>query len=123
MMSKLLKCVVQIGFFMLISIAMNKLVALLHIPIPGSIIGIVVVFIGLQTKLIKLEWIDAGASWLLAEMLLFFIPPAVSLIQYKELMMSSGLRIVLVMLVSSIAVMVGAGFLAQWMVKDKRRNG
>ncbi|SFL95267.1 holin-like protein [Paenibacillus sp. 1_12] len=122
-MSKLLKCVVQIGFFMLISIAMNKLVALLHIPIPGSIIGIVVVFIGLQTKLIKLEWIDAGASWLLAEMLLFFIPPAVSLIQYKELMMSSGLRIVLVMLVSSIAVMVGAGFLAQWMVKDKRRNG
>ncbi|MCU6797067.1 CidA/LrgA family holin-like protein [Paenibacillus sp. WQ 127069] len=121
-MNKLLKSVLQIGFFMLVSIAMNQLVVLMHWPIPGSILGIVVVFIGLQTKLIKLEWIDAGASWLLAEMLLFFIPPAVSLIQYEDLIMSSGLRILLVMLVSSIAVMAGAGFLAQWMVKDKRRN-
>lgn len=121
-MNKLLKSVLQIGFFMLVSIAMNQLVVLMHWPIPGSILGIVVVFIGLQTKLIKLEWIDAGASWLLAEMLLFFIPPAVSLIQYGDLIMSSGLRILLVMLVSSIAVMAGAGFLAQWMVKDKRRN-
>ncbi|MEK3719417.1 CidA/LrgA family protein [Paenibacillus sp. FSL H8-0034] len=121
-MNKLLKSVLQIGFFMLVSLAMNQLVVLMHWPIPGSILGIVVVFIGLQTKLIKLEWIDAGASWLLAEMLLFFIPPAVSLIQYKDLIMSSGLRILLVMLVSSITVMAGAGFLAQWMVKDKRRN-
>jgi holin-like protein len=121
-MNKLLKSVLQIGFFMLVSIAMNQLVVLMHWPIPGSILGIVVIFIGLQTKLIKLEWIDAGASWLLAEMLLFFIPPAVSLIQYEDLIMSSGLRILLVMLVSSIAVMAGAGFLAQWMVKDKRRN-
>ncbi|WP_240415591.1 CidA/LrgA family holin-like protein [Paenibacillus periandrae] len=121
-MNKLLKSVLQIGFFVLVSLAMNQLVVLMHWPIPGSILGIVVIFIGLQTKLIKLEWIDAGASWLLAEMLLFFIPPAVSLIQYEDLIMSSGLRILLVMLVSSIAVMAGAGFLAQWMVKDKRRN-
>jgi holin-like protein len=121
-MMKFLKSIGQIMFFIVISLVMNELVDVLHWKIPGSILGILLVFILLQTKLIKLEWIDLGASWLLAEMLLFFIPPAVSMIQYEDLLLSSGLRILLVMLCSTIVVMIGAGLLAQKIAKQRERK-
>lgn len=66
---------------------MNGMTSLLHLKIPGSILGIALVFLLLQIKVLKLEWIDLGAKWLLSEMLLFFIPPAAGMIQYQTLLL------------------------------------
>lgn len=105
--------VLQVGFFIGFSMAMNQLVKLLHLSIPGSILGIGLLFLLLQTKVIKLEWIDLGAKWLLAEMLLFFIPAAVGMVQYRELIHSSGLQLFLAVTGSILAVMVAAGLTAE----------
>lgn len=44
-------------------------------PVPGSIVGIGMLFALLKCKIIRLEWIELGSQWLLAEMLLFFLFP------------------------------------------------
>ncbi|MDA3086516.1 CidA/LrgA family protein, partial [Campylobacter sp. CS_ED1] len=50
--------------------------------------------------------IEYGADLILAELLLFFIPPVVGIIQYQELLIASGLRILLVILISTALVMI-----------------
>ena len=39
------------------------------------------------------RWVKAGADWLLADMLLFFIPAAVAAVQYGGLFMEDGWRL------------------------------
>lgn len=116
---RLLVGILQVAALFLISMAMNKLAELLHLKIPGSILGIVLVFILLQTKVIKLEWIERGANWLLAELLLFFIPSAVGVMQYFPMLENDGLQILLVVILSTVIVMLSSGGVASGITKRK----
>ncbi|MBU7315754.1 MULTISPECIES: CidA/LrgA family holin-like protein [Paenibacillus] len=121
-MTAFVKTLGQVLFFVLVSWLLNGLAALLHLPVPGSILGIILVFVLLQLKIIRIEWIDLGAKWLLAEMLLFFIPAAAGMIQYQSLLRDNGLPIMLVLVSSLIVVMLSAGLVAQAIVKRKERT-
>ncbi|OXM86468.1 CidA/LrgA family holin-like protein [Paenibacillus rigui] len=121
-MRTFVKSTLQVLIFIIISYVMNRIADTLHVSIPGSILGLGLVFVLLQTKVIKLEWLDLGAKWLLAEMLLFFIPPAAGMIQYKALLLNSGFRIVLVVVISTVLVMVCAGLVAEWIAKPKENK-
>jgi holin-like protein len=114
-----IKSIGQIACFVGFSWCMNRLAEMLRLHIPGSIIGIVILFVLLQTRIVKLEWVDAGAKWLLAEMLLFFIPPAVGIVQYKDLVWNSGVSILIVVAGSLLVVMTCTGLLAERLAKQK----
>ncbi|WP_134683797.1 CidA/LrgA family protein [Brevibacillus migulae] len=118
----LIKSLIQIGFLLVFSCLMNQLASWLPIHIPGSILGIIVLFFLLQTKIIRLEWVDLGAKWLLAELLLLFVPSAVGIMQYKEILQHDGLRLILVVVISTVVTMACTGVLAQRMGKRKERK-
>ncbi|WP_079911216.1 CidA/LrgA family protein [Paenibacillus sp. 32352] len=120
-MKTMLQIIVQVLLLIVISFIMNKLVAWLHIPVPGSILGMIIVFLLLQTKVLRREWLEAGASWLIAELLLFFISPAVGIVAYPQLLVSDGFQIVLVVALGTIVVMVSSGLVAQHIAKRKER--
>lgn len=46
-----------------------------------------------------------GARWLLAEMLLFFVPAVVAVVNYTQLLMVDGWRIMLVIALSTLMVL------------------
>ncbi|WP_230202442.1 CidA/LrgA family holin-like protein [Paenibacillus ihumii] len=110
---------VQVVLLFFISIAMNWLAELLHLPIPGSILGIIVIFALLKMNMIKLTWIEQGANLLLAELLLFFIPSAVGIMKYIPLLESDGLRILVVVISSTFIVMLSSGLIASRITKRK----
>lgn len=113
--------ILQVAILFLASMALNKVAELLHLPIPGSILGIAVLFTLLKTGVVKLKWIEQGANWLLAELLLFFIPSAVGVMQYIPLLESEGVRILIVVILSTVIVMVCSGFIASRI--EKRKEG
>ncbi|MGV2805414.1 CidA/LrgA family holin-like protein, partial [Clostridium perfringens] len=100
----------------------DQLAAWLNIGIPGSILGIVVLFILLETKVLRLEWIELGANWLLAELLLFFIPAAVGIMKYFPMLEAEGLQILAVVLFSTVIVMVSSGLTAGFISSRKERK-
>ena len=57
---------------------------------------------------LKLTHIEQGADLLLAELLLFFIPPVVGVIQYQDLLIASGWKILLLILISTALVMMAS---------------
>lgn len=121
-MVTIMKGMGQIILLCVFSLIMNKFVEVLHWKIPGSILGIIVIFILLQTKIIRLEWIELGAKWLLAELLLFFIPSAVGIIKYQHILVDNGVRVVFVITLSTIIVMACTGLLANKIAERKEQK-
>lgn len=88
-----------------------------HWKIPGSIIGLVLLFICLKTHIIQLKWVDAGAGFLTGELLLFFVPAAVGVIQYDEVFGIIGIKLICVIILSTIIVMATTGFVSERFAK------
>jgi len=122
LMKHAVKGTFQVAVLMLFSYAMNQLAGLLHLPVPGSILGIIVLFLLLESGVVKLEWIEVGANWLLAELLLFFIPAAVGVMKYFAMLESDGVRILLVVIFSTVVVMASSGLTAARIAKHKERK-
>lgn len=116
------KIVLQVAILIVFTLAMNALAQWLHLPIPGTILGIIVLFLLLKFNIVKLDWIEAGASWLLAELLLFFIPAAVGIMEYIPMLRSDGLRILFVVLASTVIVMVSSGLIATGISRRKEQE-
>lgn len=56
-------------------------------------------------RVIPLNWVRAGARWLLAEMLLFFVPAVVAVVNYAQLLLMDGWRIFAVIAISTLMVL------------------
>lgn len=121
-MKKIVIGLIQIWILCIFTYTMEVISTILHLKIPGSILGLVVLFILLQTNIVKLKWIEIGGNWLVAELLLFFIPSAVGIVQYKHLLMDNGVKIITVIFISSSLVMICSGLLAERMAKRKEKK-
>ncbi len=63
--------------------------SLLPFSFPGSILGMLILFILLNFQLVRMHWIEPSASLLLRHMALLFIPVAVGLLAYLDTVMAS----------------------------------
>ena len=77
---------------------------LLNLPVASGVLGFFLLLFLLEMKWLKLAHVERGADLLLAELLLFFIPPVVGVIQYQDLLITSGWKILLVILISTAVV-------------------
>ncbi|MBD2864594.1 CidA/LrgA family protein [Paenibacillus oceani] len=112
-MRKMAGIALQILFFVGIAQIADVLASILPIPVPGSIVGIVLLFVLLKLKIVRLGWIEQGSNWLIAQMLLFFIPATVGIMNYKSMFMTSGLRIIGTIAISTAAVMICSGYIGE----------
>ena len=66
----------------------NLISQYVSVGIPGSIWGLLILFIGLTTRIIHLEWIYLGSSLLIRYMAVLFVPVSVGIIKYYDLLVS-----------------------------------
>jgi len=83
----------------------QHLVTWLHLPLPANIVGMLLLLAMIMLHILPIGWVKAGANWLLAEMLLFFIPAVVAVVNYSELLRIEGWRILLVIILSTLMVL------------------
>ena len=60
------------------------LVSWLHLPLPANLVGMILMLALIVCRILPLQWVRAGARWLLAEMLLFFVPAVVAVVNYAQ---------------------------------------
>ena len=72
---------------------------------PANLVGIVLMLALFASGVVRPDWIRRGADWLLAEMLLFFVPAVVAVVNYTQLLMVDGWRIMLVIALSTLMVL------------------
>ena len=87
------------------------------LPIPASIYGIVLLFLALETKILKVRDIKETSSFLIAIMPLMFLPPAVGVIESWNILRESWFPYVVVTLISTIVVMGVSGRVTQGIIR------
>ncbi len=76
------------------------------ITVPGSILGFIILFFLLQSKLLKVELLEEMADFFLGHMTLLLIPIAISFISYFKVIGDSIVPILLTGVVVTIVSMV-----------------
>ena len=65
-------------------------VTVLDLPVPGNVLGIMVLFLLLSAGVVKERWISEAASFLLRHLVFFFIPGAVGLMNWGAVFYDYG---------------------------------
>ncbi|EOR07647.1 CidA/LrgA family protein [Acinetobacter genomosp. 15BJ] len=99
----LIKQILILAGFWLAGYVLNQK---LGIPISAGILGMFLLLFSLFFKVIKMDQVAIGATFVLGELLLFFVPVVVAVVQYKSLFMTEGWQIVLSIAVGTILVML-----------------
>ena len=87
---------VQVILYAGLFVFAEYLVNWLNLPLPANLVGMVLMLALIVCHIVPLKWVRAGSRWLLAEMLLFFVPAVVAVVNYAQLLMVDGWRIFLV---------------------------
>lgn len=93
------------------------------LPIPASIYGIVLLFIALELKWVKVSDVREVSSFLIAVMPIMFIPAAAGLMESWGAVKSSVWEYALITIVSTFVVMGVSGAVTQFVIwREKKKN-
>lgn len=105
--------VLQIVFLWLIFLVASYIVAQTGIPLPGGVLGMIIMFILLATGIIPERMVKVGADLLLSHLTLLFIPIAVGLMPLGSLFMSHWWSMLITVFVSVALGIAITGWVAQ----------
>ena len=95
------------------------------LPIPASIYGMVIMFICLQTKILKLEDVKSVGKFLIEIMPVMFIPAGVGLVTSWSQLQSFLVPLLVITVVSTFVVMIVTGKVTDFLIsrKGEKKNG
>lgn len=93
-----------------------------HLPLPGTILGMIILFILLWTKVFKVESIEKVCNFLVLNMIIFFLPPAVELLEYMTLLEKGFFKIIILLIVTTVITMVVTGKTVEFCIKRMEKK-
>ncbi len=117
-----MKILRQFGLIIAITFAGEVLKALLPLPIPASIYGMVIMLIGLISGLLKLEDVQDVGDFLIEIMPILFVPAAVELIDSWGTMKTLLLPSVVILIVITVLVIAVTGRVTQFLIRRKKEK-
>ncbi|MDU5983548.1 MAG: CidA/LrgA family protein [Staphylococcus epidermidis] len=119
-----IKLILQLALIMLITFIGTEVQKLLHIPLAGSIVGLMLFFLLLQFKIIPESWINVGADFLLKTMVFFFIPSVVGIMDVASNITMNYILFFIVIIIGTCLVALSSGYIAEKMLeKSNTRKG
>ena len=99
------------------------LIYLTHISLPSSIIGMLLLTLLLQLKVVRLEWVKGLCDFLVANIGFFFVPPGVAVMLYFDLIRAELVPILAASAISTVLVLAVTGWVHQIYGKAAGRKG
>jgi len=112
----------QFTIILLISLTGEILNYVIPLPIPASIYGMVILFLTLITGILKVESVKEISSFFIEIMPVMFIPATVGLMESFGLLLPSLPAYAVITVVSTFAVMIVSGCVAQAVIRRTKEN-
>ena len=120
---KLIKQLFWIFLFSFLGEIVSTLIAS-FIAIPGSVIGMVLLFIALHFKWLRVDQVDEIGTWLTDNMGIFFVPAGVGLMANFGILANTWWQLVIIMVVTTILMMGFVGSIVQFIkLKSDEKGG
>ncbi|WON78125.1 CidA/LrgA family protein [Serratia sp. UGAL515B_01] len=97
----------------------NTVAALLPIAIPGSIIGMIVLFALLSSQLLPAKWVKPGCQLFIRYMVLLFVPIGVGVMKYYDQIVDDLAPLVVSCLISTLMVFVVVGYSSHYFHRER----
>ena len=117
-----MKWLKQTAIILIITFLGEVLHALLPLPIPAGIYGIVIFFIALETKVIKLKQVMDAGVFFIDIMPVMFIPAAVGLMKSVDILKPTWVSFLIIVVLTTAVVMGVSGLATQWMLRREQRK-
>ncbi|WP_078391987.1 CidA/LrgA family protein [Shouchella patagoniensis] len=118
-MTRFLRILTQVAGLYLFHLLGTGLTFWLNIPISGSLIGMILLFMLLWLKILPEAWLQEGANVLLAFLPVFFVPITAGIMNEPSLFTLQGLLLILVTFTSTCVLIVVSGHIGQYLAKQK----
>lgn len=118
----IMKYLKQFLIILVISLIGELLNKLLPLPVPASIYGMVILFIGLLSGVIKLSSVKEAGSFLIEIMPVMFIPAGVGLMSSWLNLKSIIIPVCIITVAAIFTVMIVSGHVTQFIVKRTKKN-
>lgn len=112
----------QAFVFALIMLLANFIVGVLPFPMPASVMGLILLFIALCLKIVKLEQVEALGTSLTGLISFLFVPSGISVINSLGIMSQYGLQIVLIIIIATTILLAITGWTATALLNLKKKQ-
>ncbi|CAM3219974.1 antiholin-like murein hydrolase modulator LrgA [Vagococcus fessus] len=107
----------QAFIFAAIMLVSNFIVQFLPFPMPTSVMGLVLLFICLCLKIVKLEQVEGLGNSLTSLISFLFVPSGISVINSLGLMKEYGFQIVSIIVIATVILLAVTGWSASFLLK------
>jgi len=114
---KYVKEIVWIIAFTFIGETLN---ALLPLPVPAGVYGLILLLISLMTGIVKIEDVENTGNFLLDTMTMMFIPAAVGIMSVMDIFLPVLVPYLVMIIVSTVIVMVSTGLVASFILNHSK---
>ena len=114
--------VLQIGLLLLFWLAGEAVVRGTGLPLPGGVVGMGLMLALLAAQRLRPGSVRRGAQALLGEMLLFFVPAVLALVNHRELLGLVGLKLLAVIVFGTVAVMATTALTVELCLRSTGRD-
>ena len=118
-MPKYLRMFAQAAFFTAIYGACTIVVHFTALPVPANVLGIVTLFLLLCTGIVKEQYVEETAVFILNHLVFLFIPIAVGLMQWGAVFYAYGVVLLGIIVISALLPLILTGWLATRLFKEE----
>ena len=118
-----MKYLKQLTIILIVSLVSEALGYFIPLPVPASVYGLVIMFVLLWTKAVKLDQVEDVADFFLQVMPFFFVAPTVGLITSFDAIRGNVLWLVLMCFISTVVTIAVTGLVAQVIIRLKKKGG
>jgi holin-like protein len=102
-----------LGILLALGALGDWLVRLTGATVPGSVVGMLLLTVLLETRLLPVAWVRPAADFLVRHLALLYVPAGVALLAYWSAVRGELLAVALAALASLVAVLVVVGLIVQ----------
>ena len=99
---------------------LNRVIPL---PIPAAVYGLVLLFLALQLRIVKLEHIKTAGDWMIGIMGILFVAPTVNIMDCWDKIAPHLLPIVVIVVASTVVVFAVAGLVTRLFTRKEDDHG
>ena len=114
-----MKYIPQFLYILSFSFIGEVLQAVVPLPIPAAIYGLVLLLIALATGLLKTSQVSDAANWLISTMPILYVPICVKILEYWGIISQNAVAIITITVLSTFLVFAVSGLVTQLLMKRR----
>ncbi|MFD3446498.1 CidA/LrgA family holin-like protein [Microbacteriaceae bacterium 4G12] len=116
------RIILQIALLYIVYFFGSCIQQILHLALPGSLIGLFLLFALLGLKVLPISWFERGGETLVVITPFLLLPSTVGLMNYGSFLLHQGVTLFITIIISTFLIIVFAGHTGQYLANREEKK-